>query len=62
MISDFTYLKPGSMKEALQMLAEHQDECKVICGGQSLLVIMRQGLTYLRSTSSTSKGSKRRIT
>jgi carbon-monoxide dehydrogenase medium subunit len=45
MISDFTYLKPGSMKEALQMLAEHQDECKVICGGQSLLVIMRQGLT-----------------
>ncbi len=44
MISDFTYLKPGSMKEALQMLKEHQDECKVICGGQSLLVIMRQGL------------------
>jgi CO/xanthine dehydrogenase FAD-binding subunit len=45
MISDFTYLKPGSMKEALLMLAEHQEECKVICGGQSLLVIMRQGLT-----------------
>jgi aerobic carbon-monoxide dehydrogenase medium subunit len=44
MISDFTYLKPGSMKEALQMLKEHQEECKVICGGQSLLVIMRQGL------------------
>ncbi|MGD0487341.1 MAG: xanthine dehydrogenase family protein subunit M [Syntrophorhabdales bacterium] len=44
MISDFTYLKPGSMKEALQMLKEHEDECKVICGGQSLLVIMRQGL------------------
>jgi aerobic carbon-monoxide dehydrogenase medium subunit len=44
MISDFTYLKPGSMKEALQLLAEHQDDCKVICGGQSLLVIMRQGL------------------
>lgn len=44
MISDFTYLKPGSMKEALQMLKEHEEECKVICGGQSLLVIMRQGL------------------
>jgi len=44
MISDLTYLKPGSMKEALQMLKEHEDECKVICGGQSLLVIMRQGL------------------
>ena len=44
MISDFTYLKPGSVKEALQMLAQHQDECKIICGGQSLLIILRQGL------------------
>ncbi len=44
MISDFAYLKPGSMKEALRMLKEHEEECKVICGGQSLLVIMRQGL------------------
>ncbi len=44
MIYDFAYLKPGSMKEALQMLKEHEEECKVICGGQSLLVIMRQGL------------------
>jgi carbon-monoxide dehydrogenase medium subunit len=26
------------------MLAEHQDDCKVICGGQSLLIVMRQGL------------------
>ncbi len=44
MISDFTFLKPGSMKEALQMLKEHEEDCKVICGGQSLLVILRQGL------------------
>lgn len=44
MIHDFTYLKPGSVKEALAMLAEHADECKVICGGQSLLIVMRQGL------------------
>ena len=44
MIHDFTYLKPGSLQEALSMLAEHKDECKVICGGQSLLIIMRQGL------------------
>jgi carbon-monoxide dehydrogenase medium subunit len=44
MIHDFTYLKPSSLKEALTMLAEHKDECKVICGGQSLLIIMRQGL------------------
>jgi carbon-monoxide dehydrogenase medium subunit len=44
MIHDFTYLRPSSLKEALTMLAEHKDECKVICGGQSLLIIMRQGL------------------
>jgi carbon-monoxide dehydrogenase medium subunit len=44
MIHDFTYLKPGTVKEALAMLADHADECKVICGGQSLLIVMRQGL------------------
>jgi carbon-monoxide dehydrogenase medium subunit len=44
MIHDFTYLKPGTLQEALSMLAEHKDECKVICGGQSLLVVMRQGM------------------
>lgn len=44
MIHDFTYLRPGSAKEALQMLSEHQDDCKIICGGQSLLIVMRQGL------------------
>jgi carbon-monoxide dehydrogenase medium subunit len=26
------------------MLSEHKDECKIICGGQSLLIVMRQGL------------------
>jgi len=44
MISDFTYLRPGSAKEALQMLSKHQEDGKIICGGQSLLIIMRQGL------------------
>ena len=44
MIHDFAYLKPGTLQEALSMLAEHQDECKIICGGQSLLIVMRQGL------------------
>ncbi|HBE44159.1 MAG TPA: hypothetical protein DDW17_01590 [Deltaproteobacteria bacterium] len=43
MINDFNYLKPGTLKEALAMYAEH-DDCKVICGGQSLLIIMRQGM------------------
>ena len=44
MIHDFTYLRPGTVKETFAMLKEHQDDCKVICGGQSLLIIMRQGL------------------
>jgi carbon-monoxide dehydrogenase medium subunit len=44
MIHDFTYLKPSTLQEALSMLADHKDECKIICGGQSLLVVMRQGM------------------
>jgi len=44
MIHDFIYLKPGTLQEALSMLSEHKDECKIICGGQSLLIVMRQGL------------------
>jgi carbon-monoxide dehydrogenase medium subunit len=44
MIHDFTYLKPGSLQDALSMLSEHKDEAKIICGGQSLLIVMRQGL------------------
>jgi carbon-monoxide dehydrogenase medium subunit len=43
MINDFHYLRPGTLKEALAMFAEH-DDCKVICGGQSLLIVMRQGM------------------
>jgi carbon-monoxide dehydrogenase medium subunit len=44
MIHDFTYLKPGSLQEALSMLSSHKDDSKIICGGQSLLIVMRQGL------------------
>ncbi len=44
MIQDFTYLKPGTVKEALTLLTDHVDECKIVCGGQSLLIPMRQGL------------------
>ena len=44
MIHDFTYLKPRTMQEALSMLADHKEECKIICGGQSLLIVMRQGM------------------
>jgi aerobic carbon-monoxide dehydrogenase medium subunit len=44
MIHDFIYLKPGTVEQALSLLAYHKDECKIICGGQSLLIVMRQGL------------------
>jgi carbon-monoxide dehydrogenase medium subunit len=44
MIQDFTYLKPNSLKEALSMLQEHGDECKIMAGGQSLLIVMREGM------------------
>jgi carbon-monoxide dehydrogenase medium subunit len=47
MIHDFTYLKPSTAKEAMAMLADHVDECKIICGGQSLLIVMRQGLVVI---------------
>jgi carbon-monoxide dehydrogenase medium subunit len=48
MIQDFTYLKPGNVKEALAMLADH-DDCKIVCGGQSLLIPLRQGLLVVEN-------------
>jgi carbon-monoxide dehydrogenase medium subunit len=44
MINDFDYFAPKTLKEALALLDKYGDDCKVICGGQSLLVLMRQGL------------------
>jgi carbon-monoxide dehydrogenase medium subunit len=44
MIRDFEYFAPKTLKEALILLDKYQDECKVIAGGQSLLILMRQGL------------------
>jgi carbon-monoxide dehydrogenase medium subunit len=39
------YLAPESVEEALAMLAEHGDGAKPIAGGQSLLILLRWGLT-----------------
>jgi carbon-monoxide dehydrogenase medium subunit len=44
MIRDFEYFSPKTLKEALTLLDKYQDECKVIAGGQSLLILMRQRL------------------
>jgi carbon-monoxide dehydrogenase medium subunit len=45
MINDFEYLAPKTLKDALTLLDKYKDEDhKVIAGGQSLLILMRQGL------------------
>jgi len=44
MIRDFVYLRPHTVKEVLDLLEQHKDGYKIICGGQSLLILMRQGL------------------
>lgn len=44
MIRDFVYLRAKTVKEALDLLEQHKDENKIICGGQSLLILMRQRL------------------
>ncbi len=44
MIKDFEHFAPRTLKEALALLDKYRDEYKVIAGGQSLLILMRQGL------------------
>lgn len=44
MIHDFNYFKAETVKETLNLLNKHKDDYKIICGGQSLLILMRQGL------------------
>lgn len=44
MIKDFEYFAPKTLQQALTLLDKYGDGCKIICGGQSLLILMRQGL------------------
>ncbi len=44
MIKDFEYIRAKTVDEVLALLSQHGDNSKVIAGGQSLLVLMRQGL------------------
>jgi carbon-monoxide dehydrogenase medium subunit len=44
MIHDFNYHRATSVQEALSLLEKYKDDYKIICGGQSLLILMRQGL------------------
>jgi carbon-monoxide dehydrogenase medium subunit len=43
-MKDFEYFTPTTLKEALSLLSQYKEEAKIIAGGQSLLVVMRQGL------------------
>ena len=42
---EFEYLRPSSLEEALQMLAEHGEEAKLLAGGQSLLATLNMRLS-----------------
>ena len=42
----FDYVRPGSLHEAVQALADAGDDAKVIAGGQSLLPLLRLRLAY----------------
>jgi carbon-monoxide dehydrogenase medium subunit len=44
MIRNFNYRRATSIKEALSLLGKYREDYKIICGGQSLLILMRQGL------------------
>lgn len=44
MIHNFNYHRAATLNDALEILDEYRDDYKIICGGQSLLILMRQGL------------------
>jgi len=44
-IFDFEYFVPKTVEEALKLLSQYEEgECKVIAGGQSLIILMKQKL------------------
>jgi len=44
MIKNFEYFAPKTVEEALSLLTRYREECKIIAGGQSMLILMKQGL------------------
>jgi CO/xanthine dehydrogenase FAD-binding subunit len=44
MMKDFEYFAPKTVEDALSLLSQYKGEAKIIAGGQSMLVLMRQGL------------------
>jgi carbon-monoxide dehydrogenase medium subunit len=43
-MKDFEYFAPKTLDEALSLISQYKGEAKIIAGGQSILVVMRQGL------------------
>jgi carbon-monoxide dehydrogenase medium subunit len=43
-MAKFKYFEPADLAEALSLLQKYGDEARVIAGGQSLLILVRQGL------------------
>jgi len=43
-MKDFEYFAPETVEECLSLLSKYKGEAKIIAGGQSMLVVMRQGL------------------
>src|SRR4030042_1090646 len=43
-MKDFEYFSPKTIEECLSLLSQYREEVKIIAGGQSMLVVMRQGL------------------
>jgi CO/xanthine dehydrogenase FAD-binding subunit len=43
-LPDFQYLKPKTLRDALQLLDEHKDEAKILAGGIGLLAFMKERL------------------
>lgn len=44
MLAAFEYFAPKTVKEALSLLSKYKEKAKIIAGGQSMLVVMRQRL------------------
>lgn len=40
----FKYLEPSTLKEACALLSKHADDAKILAGGQSIILLLRQGL------------------
>jgi carbon-monoxide dehydrogenase medium subunit len=43
-MKEFEYFAPRTVEEAFSFLSQYKEEAKIMAGGQSMLVLMRQGL------------------